>query len=216
MTSSLHDGNAGGGDYPPLSALNQLSFCARRCAMMLLENIWVESTHTVQGTVFHQRVHAKGNRYREEKMELRGIRILSHSLKIQGVADMVELHESPNGYVPYPVEYKRGKVKSWDNDDVQVCAQAICLEEMFGKAVPKGAIYHIMSKSRREVIFTDALRDKTVQAARDLHHLLGQKELPAPIPLPHCQKCSLKHRCLPRLTSLDKAYQKAMAELFCP
>ncbi len=209
-------GKAGGEDYPPLSALNQYKFCPRRCAMMLLENIWVESTHTIHGTVLHQRVHKKGKRVREEKTEVRGLRILSHALRLQGVADMVEFRDSPQGLVPYPVEYKRGKAKAWDNDDVQVCAQAICLEEMFRIAVPKGAIYHLLSKTRREVEFHPMLREKTAQAARDLHQLLGQRQLPPPVPLPHCQKCSLKHRCLPRLTAGTLTYQKVLAELFTP
>ena len=207
---------AEGGDYPPLSALNDLAFSHRRCAIHRLENIWVESAHTIHGTLLHQRVHSKGTRVKEEKTELRGLRILSHRLKLQGVADMVEFRNSPTGSIPYPVEYKRGKAKAWINDEVQVCAQAICLEEMLQTEIPKGAIYHVLSKTRREVVFDTVLREKTAQTARDLHSLLAQKTLPPPVLLPHCQKCSLKHRCLPRLTSADSAYKKAILELFLP
>lgn len=208
--------NAENGVYPPLSALNDLAFCRRRCAIHRLENLWLESSHTIHGTLLHHRVHSRKTRVREDKTELRGLRIISHSLRLQGVADMVEFRDSISGTVPYPVEYKRGKVHSWDNDDVQVCAQALCLEEMLHTKVPKGAIYHIRSKARREVIFDDLLRNKTTQAALDLNRLVTQQSLPPPVLLPHCSKCSLKHCCMPRLTADSKSYNLARLELFLP
>lgn len=206
----------GSGEYPPLSALNDLAFCKRRCALHRLESIWVESVHTIHGTLLHNRVHSKAIRVREAKTEIRGLRIISHSLKLQGVADLVEFKESIGEPDPFPVEYKRGKIKSWENDEIQLCAQAICLEEMLGKEIKKGAIFHITSRSRREVILDSELRSKTAGAARDLHHLLEQKQLPPPVLLPHCRKCSLNRHCLPRLTSDDASYQKAVLELFKP
>ena len=129
---------------------------------------------------------------------------------------MVEYHDSPSGPLPYPVEYKRGKAKAWDNDDIQVCAQAFCLEEMLNTVIPKGAIYHIRSKTRREVVFNSALRAKTASAAKDLNNLVMQQLLPPPILLPHCQKCSLRHRCQPRLTPKNRSYIKALSLLYSP
>jgi len=206
--------NTDGGDYPPLSALNDLAFCRRRCALHRLENLWVESFHTIHGTLLHDRVHTKGIRNRLGRTEFRGLRIVSHTLRLQGVADMVEYHDSPAGSLPYPVEYKRGKAKAWDNDDIQVCAQAVCLEEMLHTEIPKGAIYHVRSKTRREVVFNSALRAKTASAAKDLNDLVMQQALPPPVLLPHCQKCSLRHRCQPRLTPKDRSYIKALSELY--
>jgi CRISPR-associated exonuclease Cas4 len=96
-----------------------------------------------------------------------------------------------------PVEYKRGRRRRWDNDDVQLCAQALCLEEMLGAAVPRGAVFHERSKSRREVEFTPALRAETETAVARLHDLLGSGRVPPPRPKPQCRGCSLRAHCLP-------------------
>ncbi len=216
MDDSISFPSAGSGDYLPLSALNDFAFCKRRCALHRLENLWVESSHTVHGTLLHSRVHKKGSKTREDSTELRGLRILSHRLRLQGVADMVEFKDTVNGITPYPVEYKRGKVKAWDNDDIQVCAQAICLEEMLKTEVPKGAIYHIRAKIRREVIFDTSLRKKTARIANELHFVLTQEKLPPPVLLPHCKKCSLNHYCMPNISQDNITYLNELTKLFTP
>ena len=138
---------ADGDDYPPLSALNDLLFCARRCYLHRVEGVWVENAHTLTGSLDHRRVHAVKDGDLASGRTARGLRLVSHALRVQGVADLVEF---PGG-VPFPVEYKRGKRRKWDNDDVQLCAQALCLEEALGVAVPAGAVFHVLSKRRRDV-----------------------------------------------------------------
>ena len=197
-------------DYPPLSALNDLLFCARRCFLHRVEGVWVENVHTLTGSQDHRRVHATKDSDSATGRTARGLRLLSHSLKIQGVADLVEFHDD----VPFPVEYKRGKRKKWDNDDVQLCAQAICLEEMLGVSVPGGAIFHVQSKRRREVPFTPLLRHKTYDAATRLHELLKRTVAPPPILHKKCKQCSLHKVCLPELLAAPDSYHRLAASLF--
>jgi CRISPR-associated exonuclease Cas4 len=190
-------------DYPPLSALNDLLYCERRCAMHRIENVWVENVHTLSGTMAHQRADkpvqwacADGAR------EVHALWLQSDRLQIVGKADIVEFHPQPDGSeVPFPVEYKRGKRKKWDNDDVQLCAQALCLEEMLGVDVPRGAIFHIKSKRRRDVELNDKLRRKTEDAVRRLHELIAARVTPPAVLKPQCEGCSLKDLCLPTAVS---------------
>ena len=116
--------------------------------------------------------------------------------------------------VPFPVEYKRGKRKKWDNDDVQLCAQALCLEEMLGVPVPRGAIFHIQSKRRREVLFTDKLRKKTEATAARLHELIASGVTPAAVLKPQCDGCSLRDVCLPELADQTARVERYCRELF--
>ena len=115
---------------------------------------------------------------------------------------------------PFPVEYKRGKRKKWDNDDVQLCAQAMCLEEMLGVPVPRGAIFHIQSKRRREVVFTDKLRKKTEATAARLHELIASGVTPAAVLKPQCDGCSLREVCLPELADQTARVERYCRELF--
>lgn len=197
-------------DYPPLSALNDLLFCARRCYLHRVEGVWVENVHTLTGSQDHKRVHASKDGDLATGRTARGLRLLSHTLKIQGVADLVEFPDD----VPFPVEYKRGKKKKWDNDDVQLCAQAICLEEMLGAVIPAGAIFHVKSKRRREVPFTPKLRELTRRTAARLHELLRQTLAPPPVLHKKCQECSLHAVCLPELLAAPQAYLRIASELF--
>ncbi len=119
----------------------------------------------------------------------------------------------------YPVEYKRGKARRWNNDDVQLCAQALCLEEMLGQPVPVGAVYHAQSKSRREVLFTPELRAETASAIDRLHALLASDRVPPPVLKPRCRGCSLRGHCLPeafanprRLAALSRALFSASSD----
>jgi len=200
----------GGEEYPPLSALNDLLFCERRCFLHRVEGVWVENAHTLTGSRDHKRVHTATESETASGRVARGLRLISNTLKIQGVADIVEFHEG----VPFPIEYKRGKRRKWDNDEVQLCAQAICLEEMLGAAIPAGAIFHIKSKRRRDVPFTPKLREQTRRAAERLHELLRRTAAPAPVLHPKCKECSLHAVCLPELLSAPKAYRQAAGNLF--
>jgi CRISPR-associated exonuclease Cas4 len=112
------------------------------------------------------------------------------------------------------VEYKRGRKRRWDNDEVQLCAQALCLEEMLGVAVPAGAIFHVGSRRRREVLLDEGLRRTTEQAVEQLHALLASGATPAPVLHPKCKACSLHDVCLPELVTAGAVYQKAARALF--
>jgi CRISPR-associated exonuclease Cas4 len=116
--------------------------------------------------------------------------------------------------MPYPVEYKRGRRRRWDNDDVQLCAQALCLEEMLGVPVPAGAIFHVKSKRRREITFTAELRAKTEEAARRLHELVASGVTPRPVLKPRCRGCSLHDLCMPELLARASAVHRYHGSLF--
>jgi CRISPR-associated exonuclease Cas4 len=133
----------------------------------------------------------------------------STRLRIVGVADLVEFRPEP-----FPIEYKRGKRRKWDNDEVQLCAQAMCLEEMLNVAVPGGAIFHIKSKRRREIVFDAALRQATEEAARRLHEIVSSGEVPPPVLHPKCKECSLHDVCMPELITETSAYRRAATSLF--
>jgi CRISPR-associated exonuclease Cas4 len=119
----------------------------------------------------------------------------------------------PTVPIPYPVEYKRGRRRKWDNDDVQLCAQALCLEEMLGVDVPAGAIFHVKSKRRREVPFDEPLRQKTADAARRLHQLVASGVTPPAVLKPRCQGCSLRQLCMPELLSRPSALENYSRQL---
>ena len=173
-------------DLQPIRRLNDLLFCARRCALHRIEQLWVENQYTLEGTHAHDKVHADREETGATGRILRGLWLRSDRLRLIGVADLVEFRPEP-----YPVEYKRGKRRRWDNDDVQLCAQALCLEEMLGTSIPRGAVFHVRSKRRREVVSTAALRRTTEDAVARLHALLGSGQVPPPVLHPKCKACSL-------------------------
>ncbi|NCJ06053.1 CRISPR-associated protein Cas4 [Synechococcales cyanobacterium C] len=188
-----------------LSALQHHAFCPRQCALIHIEQVWDENLYTLRG----QRVHEKVNVPEYELIE--GIRVeramplWSHQLGLTGIADVVEF--SSDG-TPYPVEYKSGARKRRLADDIQLCAQALCLEEMLNCPVPKGAIFHNASKRRREVELTQALRDQVLETIQAVRRLLTGQTLPPPVNDARCQDCSLIDACLPQaLSGFDRAAQ---------
>ncbi len=202
-------------DYAPLSALNDLLYCERRCALHRIEEVWVENAHTLSGTLSHQRADKPVEWKCESGREVHGMWLKSDRLRLVGKADVVEFHPQPSGpEIPFPVEYKRGKRKKWDNDDVQLCAQTMCLEEMLGVPVPRGAIFHIKSKRRREVVFTDKLRKKTEATAARLHELIASGITPAAVLKPQCDGCSLREVCQPELADQTARVERYCRELF--
>jgi CRISPR-associated exonuclease Cas4 len=178
-----------------LSALNHYAYCPRRCALIHVEQEFEENVHTQRGSREHERVDVDrseaGSAGARREFSLP---IWSDRFGLVGKCDVVEFH--PNGTL-YPVEHKHGPRRRWLNDDIQLCAQAMCLEEMFGRAVPRGAIFHASSKRRREVVFTPELRaavESTVTAVREM---LDSRRLPPPVNDARCDECSLKPRCVP-------------------
>jgi CRISPR-associated exonuclease Cas4 len=215
MTALLPDPDT----YPPLSALNDLLFCARRCFLHRVEGVWHDNVHTVAGILGHRRVHASEDSDESPYRTARGLRLLSHRLRLVGVADIVEFRPASKSdgaatETPYPIEYKRGRKRKWDNDDVQLCAQALCLEEMLAVTVPAGAIFSLQSKRRREVLFTTALRRQTENAAQRLHEVLHSTTPPPAIRHPKCRQCSVNAICLPDLLNAQIRYARASRELF--
>lgn len=182
-----------------ISALNQFVFCPRRCALMHVEGIWQDNAHTIVGSLLHEHADAPGYETGEGVTLLRALPLYSARHGLSGKADIVEMRDG----VPAPVEYKKGKRRRFDNDDIQLCAQALCLEEMFVCEVPAGFIYHAASKRRREVIFDWQLRAETERTIQAVRELLVSARVPAAELKPRCEGCSLRGVCLPEMTSAE-------------
>ena len=184
-------------DLVPISALQHHLFCPRQCALIHLEQQWLEDGATAEGRILHERVDSGAADRRRGVRTVRGLSIRSLALGVTGKADAVELHGRAPGLCPYPIEYKRGKPKAHRADEVQLCAQAICLEEMFGCAVPEGALFYGETHRRTVVALDAALRALTLTTAQAVHAMLASAQTPAPIPMPACARCSLEPLCRP-------------------
>jgi CRISPR-associated exonuclease Cas4 len=195
-----------------ISALNQYVFCPRRCALMHVEGIWKDNQHTLVGSLLHDRADEPGYEADGDVTILRALPLYSERYGLTGLADIVELR---NGE-PAPVEYKKGRRRKFDNDDIQLCAQAFCLEEMFGAEVPFGYIYHAASRRRREVIFDWRLREETEKTIIAVRELLASGRVPQAILAPRCDGCSLRAICLPELTGTQPSeeWQNYQRELW--
>lgn len=183
-----------------LSHLNDFTFCSRRLALHYIEGIWSDNAHTIVGTFLHNQVDRSGCEMDGDIKLLRALPLFSNKFGLVGKSDIVEMH----GDQPIPVEYKKGKRKQWSNDDIQLCAQALCLEEMLQTPVPKGFIYHAGSKRRREVVFDESLRNATLKAIEEVRVMLKAGVTPKAELKPQCDGCSLHELCLPELTDLSR------------
>lgn len=179
----------------PISALQHYLFCPRQCALIHVEQVWAEDARTAEGRILHERVDAGGTERRPKVRTERGVALRSLALGVAGRADVVEFHGSPA--VPVPVEYKRGKPKPHRADEVQLCAQAICLEEMLGQPVPEGALFYGETRRRTAVAFDAELRDLTARVARDARAMIEAQRTPPPVLMPGCRRCSLQDACRP-------------------
>src|SRR5271157_2917573 len=197
--------------YVPLSAVNQFLYCPRRAALIHVEGIFVDNLHTVLGHLAHEHTDFPGYEVAKGVKLLRALPVFSERLGLSGKCDIVEQHS--DGLL-CPVEYKKGKRRRFENDDAQLCAQALCLEEMFGKPIFGGAIFHAASKRRREVEFTPELRNLTEEAVTELHELVEAGQVPPAVFKPACEECSLYRICLPEVTSRPGTVARAAAELF--
>jgi CRISPR-associated exonuclease Cas4 len=195
----------------PLSALNQFLFCSRRAALIHLEGIFKHNFHTILGNLVHEHADLPGYEIAKGVTLLRALPVWSDRLGLNGKCDIVEQH--PDGSL-IPVEYKKSKRRHFDNDDAQLCAQALCLEEMFGLPVERGAVFHAASKRRREVVFTPELRLLTASAIGELRHLMESGTVPAALFKPACAACSLFEVCLPKITANPGAMAAAAEALF--
>jgi len=193
-------------DLIPLSALQHFVFCERQCALIHIEMVWEENLYTVEGDILHKRVHSESWEQRPAGIKEFGMPIRSLKLGLVGKTDAVEYKDDGTIVV---VEYKRGKPKKGEMDEVQLCAQAICLEEMLDTVIPECAIYSGKTKHRRQVLLTDDLRRLTIDTAKRLHSFIDAGVTPPAI-YKHetCDRCSLLWVCMPKkcagLSSIDK------------
>jgi len=192
-----------------LSGLQHFAFCRRQWALIHIEQVWKENLKTVEGAILHERTHDE--HFTEKRKELiisRGMRVFSYSLGITGACDVVEFHASEEGvpikgregrWKAVPVEYKRGKPKEHNADKLQLCAQAMCLEEMLVCKIEKGYLYYGELKHRKEVLMTEELRSQVKGFLREMHILYQRGHTPKTKPNKSCKSCSIEELCVPKL-----------------
>ncbi|MBV9759071.1 MAG: CRISPR-associated protein Cas4 [Acidobacteriaceae bacterium] len=196
----------------PLSGLQHLLFCERQWALIHIEQQWEENRLTEEGRVLHDRAHEAATETRPDVVTARGLRVRSLRLGLAGQMDVCEFRRTTpedtgaikipgrdGHWYPFPVEYKRGRPKKEAWDEVQLCAQALCLEEMFGARITFGALFYGEKRRRTPVAFDPALRAQTEWLAEQMHRLFESRATPPPVYEPKCANCSLSARCMPAL-----------------
>jgi CRISPR-associated exonuclease Cas4 len=184
----------------PISALQHYLFCPRQCALIHVERIWAENVYTAEGRLLHERSDRPASERRRGVHTATALPIASEQLGIAGIADVVEFHVDGDVKRPYPVEYKRGRPKAHRADEVQLCAQALCLEEMLGVDVSEGALFYGKTRRRMAVSFDAVLRELTMQVIAGARAMLSARITPSADYLPaRCDTCSLLELCRPRL-----------------
>ena len=202
-------------DFLLLSGIQHFVFCKRQWALIHIEQQWHENLRTVEGGILHEKTH--DNTIKEKRGDLivtRGMAIFSRSLGVTGACDVVELHKVIDGvnifgregrYKPIPIEYKRGKPKEDNSDVLQLCAQAICLEEMLLCEIPEGFLFYSETKRRLKIILDDVLRQQVKTIVKEMHELYDKRYTPKVKPSNRCKQCSLTEICMPRLCKSTSA-----------
>jgi CRISPR-associated exonuclease Cas4 len=222
-------------DLLPLSGLQHLVFCERQWGLIHIEQQWEENRLTTEGRILHERVHEAGTQARPGVVTARGLYLRCFRLGLSGQADVVEFQQLescavdrtgvPGGlpqmaarlqdrkgwWRPFPVEYKRGRPKADGCDEVQLCAQALCLEEMWGVAIDGGALFYGTTRRRKEIPFDAELRTRTEGLARRMHELYAARVTPPAVDAKKCDRCSLYDRCLPRTASKRGVVKRYLA-----
>jgi CRISPR-associated exonuclease Cas4 len=196
-----------------ISALQHWAYCPRQCGLIHLEQAFSENIHTARGQAVHHLVDEPGYEMRAGVRVERALPLWSERLGLIGKADLVEFH--PDGTV-FPVEFKHGRKRQKVHDDIQLAAQAMCLEEMLNRPVPKGAIYHASSRRRREVIITPELRRLVEETTAAIRAMLASGNLPPPANDSRCKECSLKDICQPEAVALHDRQHQLENDLFNP
>ena len=196
-----------------LSGIQHFAFCRRQWALIHIENLWAENTRTVEGNILHGRAHDEQIREtRGDLLILRGLRVASARLGLSGICDVVEFHRDPKGvplygregrWLPYPVEYKRGSPKESDCDRLQLCAQALCLEEMLNCGIPEGSLFYGETRRRERVSFSADLRQSVERMVEEMRGYSERRYTPSAKKSKACSACSLRELCLPGLTRRD-------------
>jgi CRISPR-associated exonuclease Cas4 len=189
-------------DLIPLSALQHYLYCSRQCALIHVERLWAENLLTAEGRILHERTEKPGRGIRGDVRIITAMPIRSLALGVAGVADVVELRRTSNAWKPYPVEYKRGAPKAHRADEVQLCAQALCLEEMFDTEIAEGALFYGKTRRRKLVALNAKLRRLTQVVAAETQALIASGRTPAPVyEAARCRACSLAELCWPKRLS---------------
>ncbi len=216
-------------EWLQLSGLQHFSFCRRQWALIHVEQLWAENLPTVEGNLLHQKAHDSTDREsRGDLYILRGVNIQSRELGVSGQCDVIEFHRSQEGvplqakeglWQPYPVEYKRGHSKENDADRLQLCGQAMCLEEMLSCEIKCGALFYGETRRREEVIFTAELRSRVRECLSEMHDYLKRGRTPRVKPFKGCNACSMAEYCLPGMLRkrrvgdyLDRFMEEAIRE----
>lgn len=202
-------------DYLMLSGLQHFAYCRRQWALIHIEQQWAENERTTDGHFFHETAHnAEKIEKRGDVLITRGLRVQSAALGMSGICDVVEFHRAKDGvsifsyeglWKPYPVEYKKGAPKEHDADELQLCGQAICLEEMLLCHIPHGDLFYGENRRRKQVAFTEELRQRVQTMAEEMHALWSRGYTPKAKPNKGCNACSLKDICIPKLCKTKSA-----------
>lgn len=195
-----------------LSGLQHFAYCPRQWALIHIEQQWQENERTTDGRILHRNAHdGLSHELRGDVLILRGLRVFSEKLEVSGICDVVEFHRDLEGvslpgyegtWMPYPIEYKRGKPKENDADRLQLCAQAICLEEMLLCSIPEGSLYYGETRRRESVSFDDDLREKVLGMLEQMRKYYHAGYTPKARQTKGCNACSLREICIPRLGKL--------------
>lgn len=211
-------------EYLALSGLQHFMFCRRQWALIHIENQWKENLLTTEGSLMHDRAHdEKLSELRGDILTIRGLRISSEKLGVSGQCDVIEFHRTKTG-VPlygreglwsvYPVEYKRGAPKANQSDAAQLCAQAMCLEEMLGTVIMEGALFYGETHRRTVVAFDHTLRNTVTEALKEMHSLYQRGYTPKSKTGKWCNSCSLNEICLPVLQQV-RSVESYLMEALC-
>ena len=198
-------------DLIPLSALQHMLFCPRQCALIHVERLWAENVFTAEGRILHDRTDKPGAATKKGLRIVTGMPLRSFALGVTGVADVVEFHEDQGRWRPFPVEYKRGRPKAHRADEVQLCAQAVCLEEMLGETISEGALFYGRTRRRTTIVFDDDLRALTRRVAEETRALIASGRTPPPVHDKRCDSCSLEPLCRPEALQKPKSVARWLA-----
>ena len=208
-------------EYLPLSYLSQLGYCPRRVGLLLNERVWLESADTAKGRREPESVHTRRIERRGRELKLFEYPVASNDLGVSGKCDLIEAQEDPAGCrIPavdfpvllYPVEYKHGKLRDEQEYEIQLCAQAMCLEEVYHTTIAEGAIFYISSHRRQRVVLDEPLRRLVLETAKELHHIRESLSVPAARYSEKCKRCSLLEYCMPAVGHSARAYCQKLAQ----
>lgn len=194
-----------------ISALQHWAYCPRQCGLIHLEQAFADNIHTARGQAVHHLVDEPGYEMKSGVKVERALPLWSDQLGLIGKADLVEFH--PDGSI-YPVEFKHGRKRQKVHDDIQLAAQAMCLEDMLSRPVPTGAIYHATSHRRREIVITPELRHQVTTTAEAIRAMLSSGVLPTPVNDDRCHECSLKEICQPEALAAARKLHDERQHLF--